>query len=310
MSSTEVSIVEQHLQMMQKRKQDRFDAMPQGMKDCIVSMHEKNEESFAAAVAGFKDRINDFCPYNEDALVHIVAREENLFYLRALVAAGADINLLSRPGIYNEGPCWTPIGFAADMGNLENVRYLLSCQADLTVASKGKDPFIFALFKSAEVYFGMADEIVQSLALLAPNIDPVLRNAKGESFLSATLRKKPFIVVKTLVDSGYPVSAADVAGAIDTGRVCSLQILVDKFPVTTLASEVDVIRKAVEIRRNTKSDDEESYWQMMGEVYDPHTCASIGEIIIEGAERMRLEAAVKKIYTGGDKPLPLPKMRR
>lgn len=290
--------------------------MPPYMQMCVLAMQQDDKTLFAAAVeraAGHLDETS-----NGLALIHRAARQSDIFYLKYLVAAGANINRMS-----GKTPSFPPIAEAVLEGNHDHVNFLLGEKADMSICGDHGVSFVFELFKEAvnDSMLMTRRSTASAVTLLMPHLDHDLRDSRGRRLMVAALENLPFRAIQELKGAGYPVRLVDIEAALMHGRLASLQLLLADSDVLKNATDAERLKLAIIntrkiLMQNVTTAQQflhaQAFWGKRGDVFDPEGCLTVCLKTIENfhvAERVRFDRAIERLHTGGDRPLPLPGRR-
>lgn len=311
--------IQQALDEIAFQREMELKAMPPYMQLCVLAMQQSGDSSKAFFVKAVKDAAGHLDETSNGlALIHRAARQSDVFYLKHLVEAGADFNLMS-----GRTPSFPPIAEAVLEGNQEHVDFLLAQKADLSLCDDNGVSFVFELFKQAvnDMTTMMKRSAVSAVTSLMPHLDHDLRDSRGRPLMVAALENLPFKAVEALRGSRYPVCLVDIETALMHGRYTSMALLLEGADIVKSVEDANRLKSAIATTRRIMVENvttsslhlhAQNFWGVRGEVFAPESCIAACLKTVEHfylAERQKFEKAIDKIYTGGDKPLPLPRRR-
>lgn len=293
------------------------DTQKADLKACADAMRADNRAEFIRLLDKCRDRLDEPLESGR-CLIHYATGTKDIFYLKSLVEAGANVDVRSMDtGL--QSSLDVAIGssalvYAVFNGSSEHVDYLISKKANTECHDeKGRSLIFTCLLLFTPLYASGAKrtEKLEALRHLLPHIDLTQRDENMKTVMTYAMTRATPAVVMCLKESGCPVLVEDVAYAIAEGFFSTAQVLTEGGFALSSLQEVKEIEKAVEKVRGKKSDKDFSPLFNLLSPFQMNTDASatFGQELVADFHR-RFESSIGRVYSGGDKPLPLPKMRR
>lgn len=290
------------------------------LRACAEAMRAGKREEFIRLLDKCRGCIDEPLE-NGQRLVHVATGIKNVFYLKSIVEAGVNIDLRSvNTGLLSSLDVvigTSALVYAVFHGASDHIDYLISQKADPACCDKNGDSVIFSclgMFYSLSARGAEKSEKLEAFCHLLPHVDLTQRNIKGETVMTCAIGGTYPDVVSRLKDHGCPVLVEDIAYAIGTGCFLAASFLVDGGFALSSTQEVREIERAM--MKDSEPSGNQSFIALFRAITNftnfkenKEACIDLGHKLVSDFHR-RLECSIDRIYTGGDKPLPLPQRRR